>query len=113
MCGVVGKCPSQLLQNLVGWGISCFRHHPCVACLQNAPASFLSVLVGWLTCRGGKTGMPAPFRPTPFKPAKKRSGVGRANLGVRVQNSSPPVYWRGCGLAGMPAKIIFFIFFTI
>jgi hypothetical protein len=66
-----------------------------------------------LKSRGGKTGMPGPFRPTPFKPTQKRGGAGRANLGVRVQNSSPPVYWRGCGLAGMPAKYFFFFFYNL
>jgi hypothetical protein len=59
--------------------------------------------------RGGKTDMPAPFRPITFKSAQKRSGAGRANLGVRVQNSSPPVYWRDCGLAGMPGNFFFTI----
>jgi hypothetical protein len=34
--------------------------------------------------RGGKMGMTAPFRPTPFQSAQKRSGAGRANLGVWV-----------------------------
>jgi hypothetical protein len=55
----------------------------------------------------GKVGMPDSFRSAPFKPAQKSGGAVRDNLGVRDQNSSPPVYWRRGGLAGMPAKFLF------
>jgi hypothetical protein len=57
-------------------------------------AIFLCIL-----SRGGKVGMPAPFRP-----AQKRG-----NLGVRAQNPSPSVYWRACP----PNTIFFFLQFEL
>ena len=54
------------------------------------------------TISDGKAGQPAPARPNPPQARQKRGGVGRAELGRRVQYFSPPrlrASWRVGGLA--------------
>jgi hypothetical protein len=55
--------------------------------------------------------MPAPFRPGPFKPAQKRCGAVRANLGVRVQKLKPARLLAGAERGGHARQIPFFFFF--
>jgi hypothetical protein len=66
-------------------------------------------MIEYMRTRGGNTGMPAPFRPGPFKPVQKWCGAVRANLGVRVQKLKPARLLAGRG--GHAHQILFFLQF--